>query len=218
MLLTVAYIRKHFPRYSLTYKSVREYYLQYDHLIEEVYNRFVNGDDAEVSCEAQTPKLVSLRQAKACCDRVCNRELSRHCWRKWKKNLGIPLRAKKVEEGLASLLVFTACWRENNPQAELPSQSRLTFLMSQEVLANIPITSMSTHSQQYQWAMQGCFGRDLPKFLAFKGYRVNVRSLYNWNPNFKKKKHYSVSELNDWLAIAYDKRYKGKNHGNTSKI
>lgn len=205
MLLAIAYIRKHFPRHKLTYRSVREYYLQYDHLIEEVFDRYVAG-------EIDTPKtelikLISLTRVKAYCDRISNRILSRNCWSKWKQNLGIPLRAKEVEEGLAALLVFLACWRENNPKSKLPSKSRLVFMMSQDTLNHVPIASMSTHSQQHEWGLRGCLGKDLPKFLASRGYRVGVRSLYRWNPFFKKKQHYSVSQLNDWLNIAHDKRY-----------
>jgi hypothetical protein len=209
MFLAIAWLRKHFPAMKLTYKAVRQYYEVHAHKIEEAFDRYVAGDVPPPPEEEI--KLVPLSQVKKCCDRIFNREISRDCWARWKQHLGIPKYELQVEEGMASLLTFLAVWRSNNPCLKTPSVSRLTFLMTQEVQAHTPIEAMSSASQQYQWKMQGCIGKDLPRFLASQGYRVSVRSLYEWGA-YHKRHHYTVSELNNWLNIAREKRNYGSTH------
>jgi hypothetical protein len=203
MFLAIAWLRKHYPTMTLTYTSTRQYYLLNLEKIEEVFDKYVAGDMPPPVPKQE--KLVPLSQVKSCCDRVMNCKISRECWSRWKQHLGIPKYQREVETGMASLLTFLAVWRCSNPSVKTPSINRLIFLMEQQTQKHIPIESASSAVQQYQWQIQGCLGRDLPRYLASQGYRVSARSLYSWG-GYQKKRHYRVSELNDWLKRTKEKR------------
>lgn len=204
LLLCLAWYRRHHPRTLVTYASLRTYWRSNIYKIEEVFNAWCNALNNPQPKEQQTVELIPLSKVKRCCDKIANRILSRECWSNWKKHLGIARYAKFVEEGKASLLVFMACWRHDNPTTAFPSVRRLSVLMSEYSRRAMVLDTASSTKMQHKWEMQGCLGRDLPKYLAACGYKVATRTLYAWR-EFHSRKHYSPFELLEWKKLAKEK-------------
>lgn len=205
LLLCLAWYRHLHRRALVTYSSIRLYWHSNAYKIEEVFDAWCNAANNSKP-EERAAELIPLAHVKQCCDAITNRILSRECWSNWKKHLGIPKYAKLIEEGNASLLVFMSCWRQDNPTAAFPSVRRLTVLMNEYSRRVMTLDTASSSKMQHKWEMQGCLGRDLPKYLAAHGYRVATRTLYSWK-EFHSRKHYSPFELIEWKKLAKEKMY-----------
>lgn len=205
LLLCLAWYRKHHSRALITYNSARAYWRSNTYRIEEVFDAWCHAVNNPPKKE-QIIELISLAKVKQYCNTIANRILSRECWSNWKKHLGIPKYAKLIEEGKASLLVFMACWRHDNPTEAFPSVRRLSVLMGEYSRRAMTLDTASSAKMQYRWEMQGCLGRDLPRYLAYHGYKVATRTLYTWK-EFHSRKHYSPFELIEWKNLAKEKMY-----------
>ena len=204
LFLCLAWFRKLFPSRRLTYRLLRDFWESNEYKIEEVFAALASGEHPP---STPVEKLVPLSQVKKCCDAVLGRSLSRKSWVSWKQHLKIPLREKLVDEGASALLVFIACWRHDHYNDPLPSVNRLLVMMSDRTRTAMSLDTASSGTQFHQWQMQGCKGKDLPKYLAACGYPVSPFTLYKWG-DYKTKKHYSVSELATWRRMAQGKRNK----------
>lgn len=204
LLLCLAWYRKCYPREKVTYRSLRDYWKSNEYKLEEVFDTFcetVNSPQEKQSPPEPAPKLIALSEIKKSCDRIMNRCISRNCWASWKQFLGIPKYERYVEEGLASILVYMACWRHDHPTKKFPSINRLITMMKHWSRRAMTLDTNSSAKMWHRWRMKGCIGKDLTKYLAMCGYKVSVRTLYKWG-EFSQRKHYSVSELAKWEKIA----------------
>lgn len=208
LLLCLAWLRKCYPRVKVTYRSLRNYWQSNEYKVEEVFDAFCETINSPQDKQPGTPapKLIALSSVKKSCDEIMNRCISRNCWASWKQFLGIPKYERYVEEGIASILVYMACWRHDNPTQKFPSINRLMLLMRASYRRAMSIETASSAKMWHAWRMRGCIGRDLPKYLAAYGYKVSTRTLYKWG-EYRVRKHYSVSELSSWLKLAKEKKY-----------
>jgi hypothetical protein len=204
MLLCLSHMRKLFPTREITYGSLRDYWGANKYKVEEVLEAACNQKPVEKVPEV---KLIPLPQVKKCCDEVMGRSLTKQGWLNWKQHLKIPKNSKLVDEGKASLLVFMACWRYDHPTAQFPSVNRLIIMMGDRSREQMTLVTASSAKRLHQWEMQGCKGKDLPKYLAASGYKLSVSTLYKAG-GFSLKKHYSVSELADWRRMANNVKYR----------
>ncbi|YAF99204.1 MAG: hypothetical protein AB3A66_27420 (plasmid) [Nodularia sp. CChRGM 3473] len=209
MLLCLAWLRKHHPRQKVTYRSLRDYYRANEYKLEEVFDKYceqVNSGEAFVADEVkQKPPKITLSEVKKCCDRIMGREISRNCWASWKQYLGIPKYERFVEEGTASLLIYMACWRNDNPTKKFPLVRQLIVMMTSASRQAMTLETASSAKMWHQWQMRGCKGKDLHRYLAMCGYKVSLRTLYKWG-DFSKRRHYSVPELQEWKKIASQRK------------
>lgn len=210
MLLCLAWLRKHYPRRKVTYRSLRNFHKSNEFKLDEVLEKFceqVNSGEVFVADEVKAPpEKIALSEVKKCCDRIMGREISRNCWASWKQYLSIPKYERYVEEGKASLLTYMACWRHEHPTKKFPLVSQLLVLMGNWSRRAMTLETASSAKMWHQWRMQGCKGRDLHRYLATCGYKVSIRTLYKWG-KFSQRRHYSVSELVEWEKIASQRRY-----------
>ncbi len=206
LLLCLAWLRKHYPRIKVTYRSLRDYWRSNIYKIESVFDACCKSNN-KTQQEANTKsQFVALSQVKKCCDAIINRPLSRNCWANWKQYLGIKKYQRFVESGQAALLSFMACWRHDNPTQPFPSVNRLLVMMGDWSRKAMSFETASSKKMWHQWQMRGCMGKNLHKYLAACGYKVSTRTLYKWG-DFSQRKHYSVAELAEWRQIAQEKRY-----------
>jgi hypothetical protein len=204
LLLCMAWLRKHYPRRKVTYKSLRNFYKSNEYKLDEVFQAFCEQD---VSNEIkQQPKKITLTEVKKCCDQIMSRQISRNCWASWKQYLGIPKYEKFVEEGKASLLTYMACWRHDHPKKKFPMVPQLLMMMGSWSRRGMTLETASSYKMWNQWQIQGCKGKDLDRYLAACGYRVSPRTLYRWG-DFSKEKLYPPSELFIWKNIAKERRH-----------
>ncbi|MCC5618462.1 hypothetical protein LC605_25925 [Nostoc sp. CHAB 5836] len=206
LLLCLAWYRKCYPRVKVTYRSLRNYWQSNEYKLEEVFDAFceaINRNQEKQSPEPDS-KIIALSEVKKSCDAVLNRCISRNCWASWKQFLGIAKSQRYVEEGLASILVYMACWRHDHPTKKFPRVRELMVMMKSWSRRAMSLETASSAKMWHAFSMRGCKGRDLPKFLAAYGYRVSTRTLYKWG-GFSKRKHYSVSELSNWIKLAKEK-------------
>ncbi|MCC5616358.1 hypothetical protein LC605_15025 [Nostoc sp. CHAB 5836] len=204
LLLCLAYMRKLFPTREITYRSLRDYWGANKYKVEEALEAACNPPVVEKPPEV---KLIPLPQVKKCCDEVMGRKLTKQGWLNWKQHLVIPKNSKLVDEGIASLLVFMSCWRHDNPTAKFPSVNRLIVMMGKSARTAMSLETASSSKMLHQWEMQGCFGEDLPKYLAASGCKLSISTLYK-RGEFSLKRHYSVSELADWRRTANTARHR----------
>ncbi|MBW4617513.1 MAG: hypothetical protein KME21_30735 [Desmonostoc vinosum HA7617-LM4] len=206
LLLCLAWYRKCYPREKVTYRSLRNYWQSNEYKIEEVFDAFCEAVNSPSSKQpaTPTPKLIALSEVKKSCDAVLNRCLSRNCWASWKRFLGIAKYERYVEEGLASVLVYMACWRHDHPTKRFPSFRELIVMMRSWSRRAMNLETASSAKMWHAWRMRGCPGKDLPKYLAANGYKVSTRTLYKWG-GFSQRRHYSVSELSNWIKLAKEK-------------
>ncbi|MBE9038865.1 hypothetical protein [aff. Roholtiella sp. LEGE 12411] len=209
MLLCLATLRKHHPRIRVTYRSLRDYFQANEYKLEEVFDKYcnqVNSGEAFVADEVkQQPLRVALSEVKKCCDRIMNREISRNCWASWKQFLKIPKYERFVDEGKASLLTYMACWRHDFPTKKFPLVRQLIVMMTSASRRAMTMETASSAKMWHQWQMRGCKGKDLRRYLAMCGYRVSLRTLYKWG-DFSQRRHYSVSELQEWKRTASQRK------------
>lgn len=209
MLLCLAWLRKENPRQKVTYRSLRDYFQANEYKLEEVFDKYceqVNSGEAFVADEVKAPpEKIALSEIKKCCDRIMGREISRNCWASWKQYLGIPKYERYVEEGIASLLTYMACWRHDNPTKKFPLVRQLIVMMTSASRRAMTLETASSAKMWHQWRMRGCKGKDLHRYLAMCGYKVSIRTLYKWG-DFSQRRHYSVSELAKWEKIASQRR------------
>jgi hypothetical protein len=209
LLLCLAWLRKHYPKKKVTYRSLRDFYKSNEYKIDFVFEEFceqINSGETFVASKVkEQPSKVDLREVKKCCDRIMGRELSRNCWASWKQYLGIPNYERFVDEGKASLLTYMACWRHDNPTKKFPLVPQLLVMMGNWSRRGMTIETASSAKMWHQWLLRGCKGKDLHRYLAMCGYKVSLRTLYKWG-DFSQRKHYSVSELAEWKNIADKKR------------
>lgn len=203
LLLCLAYMRKLFPTREITYRSLRDYWGANKYKVQEALDAACN----QPPVKPPEIKLISLPQVKRCCDEVMGRSLTKQGWLNWKLHLEIPKNSRFVDEGKASLLVFMACWRYDNPTAKFPSVNRLIVMMGDRARTAMSIETASSSKMLHQWEMQGCKGKDLPKYLAASGCKISVSTLYKAG-GFSLKKHYSVSELANWRRIASNAKHR----------
>jgi hypothetical protein len=212
LLLCLAWLRKHYPRLKVTYRSLRAFWQSNEYKIEEVFDECCNAtNESETNSTVEVksqPIQIALSQVKNCCDAILNHSLSRNAFASWKQYVGITKYERFVDEGKAALLVFMACWRHDNPTKSFPSVNRLLVMMQQHSRAYMSLETASSARMWLTWRIRGCIGKDLPKYLAACGYKVSTRTLYNWG-NFQQRKHYSVVELAEWQRIAQEKRRYG---------
>ncbi len=206
MFLCLAWWRKNYPRKKVCFSSLRAFALANEDKIQAVYNEVRNGGSNNVpqSPVAEKSTVVPLSLVKRCCDEIANRSLSRECWSGWKQQLGIKKYSSSVEDLDAALLVYMACWRQDNPKKKFPSKSRLAVMMCENSRRAMTIETASSSSMQHQWEMKGCMGREIPRYLAAHGYQFAKSTLYKWG-GFKQRKHYSVAELKTWKIMAMTK-------------
>lgn len=204
LLLCLSHMRKLFPTRKITYRSLRDYWSANHYLIEEALDAACKPTTVE---KPPKVKLIPLPQVKKCCDEVMGRNLTKQGWLNWKQHLGIPKNSKFVQEGKASLLVFMACWRHDNPTSKFPSVNRLLVMMRDRTRSQMTLDTSSSAKMFHRWEMQGCKGKDLPKYLAASGCKFSMSALYK-RGEFSLKKHYSVSELADWRRIANGVRHR----------
>jgi len=202
LLLCLAWFRRLFPRKKLTYRMLRGYWKSNEYKIEEALQAIANGEHPSSS---KQEKLVKISEVKQWCDAILGRSLSRKCWVAWKRHLAIPMRSKEVDEGTAALLVFMASWRHDHPTAKFPSVNRLIAMMRDRNRSQMTLDTFSSAKMFHKWEMQGCKGKDLPKYLAACGYKVSPFTLYKWG-DYSQRKHYTVSELAVWRRMAKDRR------------
>ncbi|MBW4617226.1 MAG: hypothetical protein KME21_29125 [Desmonostoc vinosum HA7617-LM4] len=208
LLLCLAWYRKCYPREKVTYRSLRNYWQSNEYKIEEVFDAFceaVNSPQEKQSPPEPAPKLIALSEVKKSCDRIMNRCISRNCWASWKQYLGIPKYERYVEEGLASILVYMACWRHDHPTKKFPLVRQLIVMMTSASRLCMTMETASSAKMWHAWRMRGCKGKDLHRYLAMCGYKVSLRTLYKWG-DFSQRRHYSVSELSQWQEKASKKR------------
>ena len=209
LFLCLAWLRRHYPRRKVTYRSLRDYWQSNEYKIESVFEQYcksVNNESGFVVDEVQEqPKKLTLSEVKKRCDEIMNREVSRECWANWKQHIGIEKYTRTIDEGQGALLVFMACWRHDNPNKPFPSINRLLVMMNEKSRSGMTLETASSSRMWYQWRMRGCIGKDLPKYLASIGFKVALSTLYKWG-NFSQCKHYSLSELAEWKKIAANKR------------
>ncbi|MDJ0734877.1 MAG: hypothetical protein QNJ47_12555 [Nostocaceae cyanobacterium] len=164
LLLCLAWLRKHYPRVKVTYKSLRNYWLSNTYKIEEVFDACCKGNKTQQEPKTKS-QFIALSQVKKYCDAIINRPLSRNCWAKWKQYLGIKKHTRFVESGQAALLTFMACWRHDNPTQPFPSVNRLLVMMEDWSRTAMSLETASSAKMWHQWRMQGCRGKDLHKYL-----------------------------------------------------
>lgn len=203
LFLCLAWFRRQFPKVKLTYTTLRDYHTSNDYKIEEVFD-FIANSEGQQPKKDDKPKVVKLAKVKRCCDEIINSNISRKCWRDWKKHLGIEKRIKEVDEGTAALLTYIACWRHDHPRDPLPSPKRLLMFMQNEPRV-ITIESACSSTQLRQWQLTGCPGKDLHRYLTARGFRVSQVTLYTWG-GYSRKAHYSPADLYQWEQIAAQKR------------
>ncbi len=204
LLLCLAWLRRHNSREKVTYKSVRDFWSANQFKVEEAYDQYCKNP--QPTKKVDEPSLFLLAQVKQCCDQIACTNLSRECWSKWKQHLGIKKNSRYTEEYNAALLVFMACWRQDHPTTAFPSVRRLLIMMNDYSRSNMTLETASSGQMQHKWEMQGCLGKDLPKYLAANGYKVALSTLYKWG-DFHKKSHYSIAELHEWKRLAQEKKY-----------
>lgn len=202
LFFCLAWMRRLFPGREITYSNLRQFWQGNEYKVEEVLDQCCNEEPAPAPVPVG---IVELAKAKMCCDRIAGREISRNTWVKWRSHLKIDLKAKLIEEGKASLLVYIACWRQDHPNEVLPSMSRLTVMMRNSWNPQMTIERASSQRMRHQWAMQGCLGKELHLYLTAQGFRVAPSTLYKWG-KFSQRKHYSVSELAEWRKVASQRR------------
>jgi DNA-binding transcriptional MerR regulator len=207
LLLCLAWYRKCYPRVKVTYSLLRDYWQSNEYKLDEVFDAFCEAVNSPQEKQPQkpAPKLIALSSVKKSCDQIMNRCISRNCWASWKQFLGIPKYERYVEEGLASILVYMACWRHDNPTRKFPSVNRLITMMKHWSRRAMTLETNSSGKMYYRWQIRGCLGKDLAKYLAAYGYKVSTRTLYKWG-HFSQRRHYSPSELWEWKNIAAKKR------------
>jgi hypothetical protein len=209
LLLCLAWLRKHYPKRKVTYRSLREFSKSNEWKYDEILSKFceqVNSGETFVADEVKSePKKIALNEVKKCCDRIMNRELSRNCWASWKQYLGIPKYERFVDEGTASLLTYMACWRHDHPTKKFPLVRQLIVMMTSASRRAMTMETASSAKMWHQWRMRGCKGKDLHRYLAMCGYKVSIRTLYKWG-DFSQRRHYSVSELAEWKVKAANRR------------
>jgi hypothetical protein len=202
LFICLAWMRKLFPKKEINYRNLRQFFASNEYKVEELLDRCCNAEPIPPEPEIG---MVPLSKVKACCDAIAGAEIRRTAWAKWKQHLQIAHRVKYVEEGKASLLVYMACWRHDNPKKPFPSITRLQMLMEYASCPQISLETASSAKMRHQWAMQGCKGKDLARYLTAQGYKVSLPTLYKWG-GFSQKRHYSVSELTEWRKKAADRR------------
>jgi hypothetical protein len=205
LLLCLAWLRRHYPKKKVTYRSLREFSKSNEWKYDEVLEKFCKEEPFVADEVKEPPPKIALSEVKKCCDRIMNRELSRNCWASWKQYLGIPKYERFVDEGIASLLTYMACWRHDHPTKKFPLVRQLIVMMTSGSRRAMTMETASSAKMWHQWRMKGCIGKDLARYLAMCGYRVSIRTLYKWG-DFSQRRHYSVSELAQWKEKASKKR------------